>query len=216
MLSNKEMSEEKTPVNIKDADKFHEKIKRLGSFPKGERPQAYQEYYLNGQWHNAERQIVNRSTVLQFTPKAGETVIELGCQTGGFLQHAYLCGVRTLLGIDYDKDYIQLAKEMNTRNAMNIDFQVGDITKEALWTQIKQKYPVIHHLLLLSLGKHIGENKLLSIIDKLQAKRTYIETNAYFGPVEKAPYYKAISARGGRLIGKTNDRNVRLVYLIEK
>src|SRR3989344_1197780 len=108
------------------ADDFHSRMARLGSFPKGERPTAYQDYFYDGAWYEGSRRIHERCGTLGFVPAAGETVVEVGCCTGGFLQYAVTTGAGKCAGIDIDSDYIALAGEMATRNGHDIVYKVAD------------------------------------------------------------------------------------------
>lgn len=196
-----------------DHQGFHKDMIARGSFPKGERPEPYQEYYYVDKWVPAERDIVKRTEIMDFNPQPGERVVEIGCQTGGFMQYAWLKGCRDVNGIDYDADYIDLAQKLNKINNFDISYQVGSALDESLLTKLAEGKR-IDHLLLMSMGKHIGERQLFHIVDKLNAKKTYIETNAVGS--NKFPYKAQLEARGGAVVGITTDRNTRYVYLISK
>lgn len=194
------------------SDAFYAEMTRYGSFPKGERHQPYQEYYYKGRWVHAEREIVNRSKLMGFNPKDGELVVEIGCQTGGFMQYAWLQGARKVVGIDYDEDYIRLAKKINVVNGFDIQYMVGSANDQGLIDKLKE-IGQIDHLLLMSMGKHIGTDQLFHIIDSLNPKKTYLETNAV-NAKNPTPYLKEVSERGGSIVCKTVDRNDRVVYVI--
>lgn len=194
------------------SDAFYAEMTKYGSFPKGERHQPYQEYYYKGKWVAAEREIVARSELIGFNPKEGELVVEIGCQTGGFLQYAWLKGARKVVGIDYDEDYIRLAKKINAANGFDIQYFVGSANDESVINQLK-KLGRIDHLLLMSMGKHIGNEQLFHIVDSLNATKTYLETNAVSAK-NPTPYIKEVTQRGGKIECKTVDRNERVVYVI--
>ncbi len=201
-------------MNEDDDVEFHRQMIKFGSFPKGERNQAYQEYYYRNAWVPAEREINNRASLMGFIPKPNERIVEIGCQTGGFMQYAWLLGVKNVTGVDYDEDYIRLANHMNKVNGHEIKYRVGNALDNNLINDLSTGER-IDHLLLMSMGKHIGEERLFYIIDKLNARNTYIETNAVSKKNER-PYHKNVTQRGGNLVCQTNDRNQRLVYVIHK
>jgi SAM-dependent methyltransferase len=203
----------KKTINIVDK-KFHDDMVKHGSFPKGERDQPYQEYYYKTWWVPCERSIVDRASLMGYNPKEGETVLEIGCQTGGFLQLAWLNGARNLVGVDYDGDYIRLAKELNRINSMNVDYLQGSAMDNSFLADLKARLPKVDHLLLMSMEKHIGTDQLFRIVDLFGAKRTYIETNA-LKPGQPPSYAKKLEEYGARLVATTTDRNRREVYLIE-
>lgn len=186
---------------------------KYGSFPKGERDQPYQEYYCGGRWIRAEREIVNRAALMGYCPEAGQRVVEIGCQTGGFMQLAWLNGARDVTGVDYDSDYIMLANKLNAVNGFGVKYLVGDAHDEKLLTELR-KGARIDHLLLMSMGKHIGEEQLFHIIDTLNPRVTYLETNAIGKNL--TPYIANVKKRGGSVKCKTEDRNTRVVYVIKK
>ena len=190
---------------------LEERMIKYGSFPKGERSESYQEYYYNNKWQNGQRDVVKRAELMEFRPQPNETVLEIGCNTGGFLQYSWLCGSRNVYGIDIDEDYISLAKELNKLNNFNINYSILDITQQNSLTMLP-KNP--DHLLILSMGKHIGEKRLFEIIDYLKPRTTYIETNAT-NEKNPYPYLDNIRKYGGYIICETNDRNRRIVYKIK-
>jgi len=61
-----------------------------GQFPFRQRELPYQEYYLDGSWLPGERDVRQRAALLGFAPKSGETILDVGCQLGGFLALARL------------------------------------------------------------------------------------------------------------------------------
>lgn len=190
---------------------LHTEMTKFGSFPKGERDQPYQEYYVNNKWIPAEREIVNRASLSTFDPQPYERIVELGCQTGGFMQYAWLKGARDVTGVDYDEDYIRLACKLNTINGFDIKYFVGDANDKKLLNQLITG-DRIDHLLLMSMGKHIGAKQLFYIIDFLNPRKTYLETNAI--GKDPFPYIEDVKRRNGKIVCETHDRNTRIIYII--
>jgi hypothetical protein len=76
--------------------------------------------------------------------------------------------------------------------------------------------PVIHHLILASLGKHIGGSKTLETILKIfdNAKNIYFETNAVGD--EFIDEERVIGRHGGLLVNMSTDRNRRRLWRISR
>lgn len=192
---------------------FYNKMVRLGSFPKGERDQPYQEYYYKGEWVTCQREIRNRAKLMGFNPQAGERVVEIGCCTGGFMQFAWLNGARDVTGFEYDPDYVSLARELNQINGTEINYVHGNALSDADLAPIYNGKARIDHLLIMSMGKHIGERRLFNIVDRLKPRKVYIETNAV-NAKNPYPHIDAVKRRGGSVVCRTHDRNERVVYVI--
>lgn len=193
---------------------------REGQFPFRERTQAYQEYYLDGAWHAAEREVCKRAEILQFLPAHDETVLDLGCQLGGFLTYAAL---RTspptqanLVGIDNQPEYVDLARRLARANGLNICYATADLPEHssllAEWLRkLWGRGP--DHCLLLSMLKHLPDHEadVWRLKTILRPRHYYLETNAVREGAE-APLAEAVEARGGTLTGWSTDRNRRACY----
>lgn len=195
-------------------------VHRLGQFPPGERSHAYQDFYLGPRWEPGERRVVERAQALGFAPRPGESVLEIGCQTGGFLAHAYLemRGEGVVLGAEVNADYIHLGRRLARNARQNISIRHLDAVaqREELLAWVAERCPGgLDHLLVLSMEKHLGEPQLFDLIDAIGARRTYVETNAVS---ERRPWklLPEVQARGGLHVGNSNDRNLRRLYRIER
>jgi hypothetical protein len=192
----------------------------LGQFPPGERERCYQDAYIAPLWVEGERRVVERAALLGFTPMPGDTVLEIGCQTGGFLQLASLMtgGAATALGVEVNPDYIELGRRVARANRQNICIrQLDAVTeRETLLAWVAERCPAgVDHLLVLSMEKHLGEAALWGLVDAIGARITYLETNA----VSEARPWKLrpeVEARGGHHVGDSTDRNLRRLYRIER
>lgn len=218
-----------------DLTALEARVRKECQFPPGERIEPYQDFYLPGApgarragplagWVQGSRRVHSRAEALGFHPQEGELVLDIGCQSGGFLQYAALLGARGV-GLDHDPKYIACAQAL--RDAVFHDdllsYRRIDVTQpwanvlEDLRAILPQARPRPDHLLLLSMEKHIGLPALLRLIDNLCAKRTYIETNAYpAGSGAKAEVEGEVLRRGGRYLGDSDDRNPRRLYVIER
>lgn len=193
-------------------------LHRLGQFPPGERELCYQDAYLAPVWVQGERRVVERAALLGFAPMPGDTVLEIGCQTGGFLQLAHLMtgGAVTALGVEVNPDYIELGRRVARANQQNLCIRQLDAVRErdTLLEWVAERCPAgVDHLLCLSMEKHLGEAPLFDLVDRINARTTYLESNA----VSEARPWKLrpeVEARGGRHVGDSTDRNLRRLYRI--
>ena len=198
-----------------------------GQFPFRDRELPYQEYYLGG-WREGEREVRNRAKIFGFAPQRGEQVLDIGCQIGGFLHYAAFAqgwlerpgdSDCTLIGVDTQAEYVDLARRLARANGFNICYRVLNVDDqfESLCAWIDQLWgdDQIDHLLMLSMLKHLrgGESRLWEIVNILMPGMTYLETNAVKeGTIP--PLLTEVEARGGVLAGFSRDRNIRACYRI--
>ena len=88
---------------------------------------------IRGLWHEATKSLAEKL----FKNIDGKTVLDVGCNTGFFLQEAYRRGASRLVGIDSDIEVIRLASEiatllempleLNCRDAMNFSENTFDV-----------------------------------------------------------------------------------------
>lgn len=211
------------PRPRRSADEIRFSVRCRGQFPPGQRELAYQDFFLDGAWQRGERRVVERARALGFSPSQGETVVEIGCQTGGFLQLAALAGARAI-GVEVNADYVECARELARANGFNIGVRLLDAVKERdrLIKWLRALFPGgIDHLLLLSMEKHLGDGPLFDLVDALKARRTYVETNAVAKDSGDGPepsgsmkLWPEIQKRGGKHVGNSRDRNLRRLYRI--
>ena len=206
------------PRYREESQALRERIAALGQFPFRARPEPYQEYFLDGAWVPAERETVARARLLEFRPLAGDTVVDLGCGYGSFLQVAALAGGRAV-GMDAQPEYVALARDLARATALPICVRQTDLTDFARNLAMRQWLRQVaptgpEHVLALSMTKHIGDGVLWWWVDQLQGRRTYLETNAV--KPGKFPLREGVEFRGGRKIGESQDRNTRHLYLIDR
>lgn len=199
------------------------RLYREGSFPFGEREQPYQEFYLDGSWRSAERDVVKRAGLLGFTPSAGESVIDLGTCTGGFLTYAMLLGAHTCIGLDFQDEFVDLARTLARANGHNICYRQVDLSRgdPAIVAWLHALAPRPDHLLMLSMGKHLSEPTMFWWADAINAKHTYFETNALKSREQATDYpnnllWRYVKQLGGVHVGFTEDRNLRAVYRVDR
>jgi SAM-dependent methyltransferase len=200
-----------------DLDALCARVHRECQFPAGARAEAYQDFLLGQRWESGQRRVPARAASLGFLPKPGESVLDIGCQSGGFLQYAAVLGADRMVGVDVVPEYIDCARALARANGQNICFRQLDVVKEreAFVSWVRAYFPRgVDHLLCLSLEKHLGDAFLFDLIDEIGARRTYVETNAVN---DRAPMklWPEVRARGGVHVGDSLDRNLRRLYQIE-
>jgi hypothetical protein len=211
------------PSYQEDRAQLHWDLVREGQFPYKERTHPYQEYHLDGMWHAGEREVVKRAQLLRFAPMAHETVLDIGCQLGGFLQYARLHSHDArgglYVGLDLNQAYIDLAQRLARANRWNLCYRNVSIEDPATLDWLAElwagRFRTLDHVLLLSMLKHLteGETTLWRLVDTLRAQWTYLETNAV-KEGQQAPLQVGVMHRHGELLGWSKDRNTRACYRI--
>lgn len=205
------------PRYVEPREELVARLHRDGSFPFRARRLPYQEFYLDGAWRRGEREVVQRAEILGFAPRQGESVLDLGCCTGAFLQHAALRGAGPLVGFDEQAEFVDLARALARANGVNACVRRVDLCQRDRGMQhwIREAFPRgVDHLLMLSMGKHLGEPLMWWWVDAIGARRTYLESNACDS--DAWPLRDVAERLGGRYVGDTTDRNRRRCYLIER
>ncbi len=184
-------------------------------FPPNERALAYQDFWIGGKLEHGQRRVIERAEALSFNPRPGDTVLDIGCQSGGFLQFATRAGARAV-GVEIHPGYVECARALARSCGQNINVRQMDVVHErdAFLAWVKASFlggPT--HCLALSMEKHLGESFMFDLLDEIGARQTYVETNAV--PNEQHPkLWAPIKARGGRHVGFSRDRNLRRLYRI--
>jgi hypothetical protein len=206
------------PRPEQDLEELRARVHRECQFPAGERDQAYQDFLLAQRLEHGQRRVLARAQAMGFTSRLqpGQSVLDIGCQAGGFLQHAANLGARRMVGVELEPRYVDCARDLARSCGQNISIRQLDAVKEreTLLAWVRALFPRgVDHLLLLSMEKHLGEPEMFDLIDAIGARRTYIETNAVS---ERSPMklWPEVQARGGRHVGDTTDRNLRRLYQI--
>jgi hypothetical protein len=204
------------------------RVHTLCQFPPGKRAEAYQDFWLADQFEHGQRRVVERAEQLGFAPKPGETVLDIGCQSGSFLQFAWRCtgGAGRFAGVEVNAGYIDCARALARSCGQNICIRQMDAVAErdAFLAWVRAYFPDgVTHLLACSMEKHLGERQLFDLIDEIGARRTYIETNAVAAdegdgapPAAPMKLWPQVEARGGKHVGDSRDRNLRRLYRIER
>jgi hypothetical protein len=200
-----------------DLVELRARVHRDCQFPAGARAEAYQDFWIGGQLERGQRRVIERAEAMGFQPRPGDSVLDIGTQSGGFLQLAERAGAQLLAGVDVAPSYVDCARALARSCRQNICIRRMDVVAErgAFLSWVRKYFPAgIDHLLLLSMEKHLGERAMFDLIDELGARRVYLETNAVGlndGPMKLWPH---VQARGGRHVGDSRDRNLRRLYQI--
>jgi SAM-dependent methyltransferase len=207
------------PLYVEDSAALHVDLRKEGQFPYGERELPYQEYYLGGEWHRGERDVISRAKILNFVPAPTTSVLDIGTCLGGFLQFASLLGARTLVGLDVEPSYVDLARRLARANRMNICYYLmnAEDRREGLLSWMRTLAPGgLDVLLLLSMLKHFrgGEPSLWEIVEAVNAQTTFLETNAV-KEGHPHPLLQEVLARHGTVLGWSRDRNSRICYRVD-
>jgi SAM-dependent methyltransferase len=203
-----------------DLEALRARVHRECQFPAGARAEAYQDFWIGGALERGQRRVVERAQAMGFAPQPGDAVLDIGCQSGGFLQLAARTGARAV-GVELNPAYVGCARELARSCLQNISIRRMDVVAErdAFLAWVRALFPRgVDHLLLLSMEKHLGERAMFDLIDAIGARRVYVETNAVaVAPTPGAPMklWPFVAARGGRHVGDTTDRNLRRLYQIE-
>jgi hypothetical protein len=203
-------------------EEVHARLVRTGSFPLGQRPQPYQDYYYDGAWRRGQRRVVERAALLGYAPKHGESVLEVGSQMGGFLTMAVLEGAAWVEGVEYEIAHVDASRFLTDplvdEEHQHVHITHGDATDASVLRTVKDRAPSqgIDHLLLLSMGKHVGGPSMIERwVKTFDARHTYIETNA-LAQGKSCAYADTILRLGGKCIGSTEDRSHRVIYRIDR
>ncbi len=200
-----------------DLEALRARVHRECQFPAGERSEAYQDFWIGGRLARGQRRVEERARALGFRPLPGESVLDIGTQSGSFLQYAHGLGARQLAGVELDPAYVGCARALARSCGQNICFRRMDVgaERDALLAWVRAYFPRgVDHLLLLSMEKHLGERELFDLVDAIGARRVYIETNAVGVDAGAMKLWPQVQARGGRHVGDSRDRNLRRLYQI--
>lgn len=207
-----------------DVDKLKARVHTLCQFPTGERDIAYQDFWLESKLVRGQRRVIERADQLGFAPRVGESVLDIGTQSGGFLQLAAQRAAGRLAGVDIDANYIDCARDLARSCEQNICFRQMDALGPGFLSWVRAYFPEgVDHLLMLSMEKHLDKDRLFWLIDAINAKTTYVETNAVIaddgvGLVPQAPMklLEDVLIRRGQYVGDSRDRNLRRLYRIPR
>lgn len=161
-----------------DREELKKKIEILAQFPYKERSKPYQSYYLDGEYMPGTRDTLYRYNIMQISQDmSGMSVLDLGSQLGSMSIEAYRRGARNILGIEYQREYIECAKTLAEYNRFEIDFVYGNLMMPIdVVKYINNYFKVgIDIVFALSLTKHIGVYNLYWLLKNIDFRICYLE-----------------------------------------
>lgn len=193
-------------------------------FPHKDRKQNYQTYYMDGEYIKGTRDTLYRFEKMGISADLkGMSVLDLGCQLGSMAMETWRRGARKITGIEYEKDFVDCARDLSRYNGIYVNFMHMDLTHtNEVANYINSYYPEgIDLVFALSLYKHIKESKF-HLLSKLKFKTCYIEshntgtTGLETGHVkEMIDYMKRLNYKYTHL-GFTEDRSPRAIWRIDR
>ena len=198
-------------------------IAKLSQFPHMERKENYQSYYLDGKEIKGSRDTLERM-ILMNIPKdlEGSSILDIGCNLGSICCECYKRSAGRIIGLDYEKDYIDCAIELNKYNDYDIDYYVKDLTKtKDCASFINSEFDTtIGTIFALSLYKHV-KGKLFGLLDKLSFEVCIIESNNAPDGLQTQHVREIIQYIEKRNwkwkhIGTDNTRSPRMIFEVTK
>jgi hypothetical protein len=169
-------------VSKLEVERLKKKIVELTQFPHKERKENYQSYYIDGEEIGGARNTVERMGLMNIPENMEDmTILDIGCNLGSICCESWKRGARMIMGLDYEEDYIDCARDLARHNGYNINYMVKDMTKvDDISIYIKSFYEStqrpINIIFALSLYKHI-KGKLFEVLDRLSWHACIIESN---------------------------------------
>jgi len=200
------------------SDELKQKLKANGQFPYGKRDRAYQS--IDG--NPGIRDMIHRYDIMKF-PKSfdGETVIDFGCSVGAICLEAKRRGAERVVGLDYKRETIEVAKELAKEYNLDIEFYTFNINDGVDTLKSIIGDDKFDHVFALSIWAHCDEVKLAKIINNYTDKICWFEghnANAYGDTKEKMDLEleRLLDLPYIEHIGETHDRSIRQNYKISK
>lgn len=214
----------KVPSYSPSKESIESLVRTLTQFPYKERKKNYQTYLLDGEYQDGSRDTLYRFETMGLPSRMdGKSVLDIGCCMGAMCFEAYDRGARKVTGIDHERDYIRVAREVSKYNKFQINFQVGDIfSGKSLSDYINSYYQEpIDVVFALSLYKHVKES-MFSLLKNIKWKTCYIESNNA-AKLRGTPHVREMeSFMYGEpswtisYLGETNDRSPRCLWRLDR
>ena len=161
-------------------DMLKEKIIRLTQFPYGKRKSNYQSYQLGDEEIDGARDTNKRMDIMNMPQDMeGLSVLDLGCNLGSICCESYKRGSNLVMGLDYEKDYIECAIDLAKYNNYDITYVQCDLTVIDQTSSIINDFfnnKSIDIVFALSLYKHI-RGSLFDVLNNIPFNKCIIESN---------------------------------------
>jgi SAM-dependent methyltransferase len=157
------------------------KIAKLSQFPHKERKQNYESYRLGTEIIEGSRDTLKRMKLMGIEEDlTDKTVLDLGCNLGAICIECKDCNADIIMGVDYEADYIECAKDLAEYNGFSdIVYEVMDLTQTQKcadgFRRVFGEKPV-DIVFALSLYKHI-KSKMFDLLDSFEWVECIIESN---------------------------------------
>ena len=198
------------------SENLKEQLKAKGQFPYGKRDRAYQSIDGNPGIRNME----HRYKVMQF-PKSfdGETVIDFGCSVGAICLEAKRRGAKRVVGLDYKKETIEVAKQVAKEFNLDIEFYTFNIDDGLDNLKLIIGEDNFDHVFALSIWAHCDKYKLAEMINYYTDKICWFEghnAQAYGDTKSRMDndLEKLLNLPYHEHVGETSDRSIRQNYKI--
>ena len=190
---------------------LEKELKKYGQFPYGERDRAYQTI---GD-HKGIRDMEHRFEVMDFLDSfEGKTVIDIGCSVGAICIEAKKRGAKRVVGIDYKKETIDVAKKVASEYNLDIEYYTFDVDDGLDSLKLIIGDEKFDYTFALSIWGHVSKQKLSNIINYYTNDICWFEghslvwtddtkNNMELNFNQLLNYNKIIH------LGETNDRSVR-------
>jgi 2-polyprenyl-3-methyl-5-hydroxy-6-metoxy-1,4-benzoquinol methylase len=203
-------------VNKKISEELSNELKKYGQFPYGKRGVAYQTI----DDHKGIRDMEHRFELMSLPDSfEGKTVIDIGCNVGAVCIEAKKRGAARVVGIDYKKETINVAKKIAEELEIDIEYFVFNIDNglDALKKEIgSDKF---NYTFALSIYNHVNTQKLVNIVSYYTGEICWFEGHALKSKKTSRYYQKnECSAREltdqfncarAEFLGASNDRGTR-------
>jgi len=206
-----------------NGEELEKDISELTQFPHKRRKENYQTYSLSNEQMSGSRDTSYRMKQMKMKSVYNlKSVVDMGCNLGAFCFELYKRGCRNITGVDFEQDYINVARRLAKYNGIPINFMQHDLTDEkAFIAYIKSYYKDgVDILLALSVVKHI-KGALWNILKEVNWKTCYLESHNSPGGLE-SKHAKEIDTGIISLgvdydyLGMTEDRSPRCIWKLSK
>jgi ubiquinone/menaquinone biosynthesis C-methylase UbiE len=221
--------ERRIPKREHDLKAIKAKVAKYGQFPFKERSQPYQSYYLLDEYVKGSRDTEYRRAFMHIRDYIGDNVLDLGCSIGSMATEAYLLGGVKVLGLDFQEEFVECARDI----AMVNSFPINYVEKDLMNTGDCVRYIVnffneetVDVVFALSLFKHV-KFKLFELLRHFKWKVCFLESNNAPDELETDHVKQMFNgigklsvAFGGKMqvhyLGQTGDRSPRCVWRLER
>jgi SAM-dependent methyltransferase len=186
---------------------LEKELKEYGQFPYGKRNRAYQTI---GD-HHGVRDMEYRYEIMNL-PKSfeGKTVVDVGCSVGAICIEAKKRGAKRVVGIDYKKETVDVAKKVASEYNLDIEYYTFNVDDGLDSLKLIIGDEEFDYVFALSIWGHVKEQNLADIINYYTKEICWFEGHGW-DTKHKIEQYLGSILNYSKIIhlGETNDRSVR-------